>query len=1088
MNFIHYLYPENFLKTMKTRAFFLTIIAVLTLASCQLQTSYLDEPAPNAVPEMKELRKSFGKQDVRMFQNPSKQYRPETWFHYINGNVDKDGITADLEAIAQSGLAGVQFFHGGGIFADNWKGVKEPVYCLSENWEDLVTYTASEAQLLKLRFSMLNCPGWSMSGGPWIDFDHAMRRLVRSTTQVEGGKKVEVQLARPSNPAPHNQDYRDLMVLAFPTPIGEGEAPLWTGKFQFEPTTPDQPQVIDVKLPKAAVARTMQTSDIHGLQTRYCCNPDIHFRVEAIDAKGEAHEVLSAECPTSNWEDLSTMSYPLTEVPGCSHYKIYIYNQHPLDLKSISLLAAAKQPNWEGDAGWTARTILHTENEICQTPEAYVKHDAILDLTDKMDVEGNLSWDAPQGKWTVLRIGHENNQRVNMPAPKEATGWECNKLDPSGADVHFQNYIGKYASGCLKGLVSNMLLDSWECLTQTWTEKMPEEFHRMTGYELRTWMPALFGYVLDDNETTARFLCDWRVTQNDLYVNSFYGEMAKNAHEAGLTCTCETAAGDIIPADPLEYYKHADVPMCEFWQPYDHALFNREFKPIRPTASAAHMYGKPRVSAESFTSFKLTWDEHWQMFKDIANENIVDGVTHFVLHAYTHNPGATEYFPGSSLGADIGSPFLRGETWWKHMPAFTSHLARCTYLLERGVPVNTALWYVGDEPQQKPRQLVDFPEGFHFEYSNPDALLTRLSIQDGAWTTPDGISYPIFWIPVRGRMRPETVEKLQELVNEGGILLADAPTGLSTLSSDDNEQARYDAAVSALWGDSSKGVHELGKGKVLTGMNMEEALQALNMIPDVKGLGKYWLHRRTEGADWYFVCPPAQKTVQNKVTFHNEGRVEIWNPVNGCIEEVPAVQKDGFTTLDLDMAEGECLFVVFRHDGRKSKAKAWSEAERQDISGNEWTLTFPEGWGIDAPVTTTRLLPWKELATTEEGKSFSGTVTYRTTLSLDKKDGKARYVLQLGKVDQIAVVRVNGKELGTVWSEPYECNVTDALRKGENQIEIDVTSSWYNRLVYDASLPEEARKTWVIKGPEKDESYKDYGLMGPVILKTCKKK
>ena len=1059
------------------------LLLICALVGCQSQVSYLDEKAPNATPDVAELRKSFGKQDIRMFQNPSKQYRPETWFHYVNGNVDKDGITADLEAIAQAGLAGVQFFHGGG-FSDGWKGVKEPVYCLSDKWEDLVKYTASEAQRLKLRFTMQNCPGWSMSGGPWIDFDHTMRGLVRSTTQVEGGKTVEIQLPADGKPAPNDQDYRDLMVLAFPTPLGEGEEPLWTGKYKFEPTTADQPQVIEVKLPKAAVARTLQTSNINGFSHGFCCNPDVHFRVEAVDAKGEVHEVLSADCPNANWQDRPSMSYPLTEVPGCSHYKIYVYNQHPMTLNSISLLAAAKQPNWEAEAGWTARTALHTENDIEQNPEAYVNKNAIVDLTDKMDAEGNLRWEAPQGKWTVLRIGHVNTRRRNGPAPKEATGWECNKLDPSGPDLHFQNYIGKFTSGFLKGLVSNMLLDSWECETQTWTEKMPEEFQRMTGYELRTWIPALFGYVLDDNETTARFLCDWRVTLNDLYVNNFFGEMAKNAHEAGITCTYETAAGDIMPADPLEYYKFADVPMCEFWQPYDNFLYNREFKPIRPTASAAHMYGKPRVSAECFTSFVLTWDEHWQMLKDIANQNLIDGMTHFVFHTYTHNPGASEYFPGTSFGSGIGSPFLRGETWWKHMPAFTSHLARCTYLLERGVPVNSVLWYVGDEPQQKPRQLVDFPEGFHFEYCNPDALLTRLSIQDGAWTTPDGISYPLFWIPTQGRMRPETLEKLLELVKEGGILLADAPTGISTLSTNDNQQARYEAAVSALWGDSSKGVHELGKGKVVTGMGMEEALQALNMTPDVKGLDKYWVHRRTEGADWYFVCPPAQKTVQNKVTFHNEGRVEIWNPANGCIEEIPAAQKDGFTTVDLSMAEGECLFVVFRHDGKKSKAKAWEEMDRQDISGNEWTLTFPEGWGIDAPITTNQLLPWKQLATTEEGKSFSGTATYRTTLSLDRKDSKARYTLQLGKVNQIAVVRVNGKELETVWAEPYECDLTEALRKGENQIEIDVTSSWYNRLVYDEALPEEARKTWVISGPGKNEPYRDFGLMGPVVLTT----
>ena len=177
--------------------------------------------------------------------------------------------------------------------------------------------------------------------------------------------------------------------------------------------------------------------------------------------------------------------------------------------------------------------------------------------------------------------------------------------------------------------------------------------------------------------------------------------------------------------------------MCEFWQPFSNFLHNFNYKPIRPTVSAARMYGKPRVSAESFTSFVLTWDEHWQMLRDVANQNMLHGLTHFVFHTYTHNPGATKYFPGTSFGSNIGTPFLRGQTWWKHMPAFTSYLARCTYLLERGKPVSSVLWYLGDEYEHKPDQYYPFPVGYRYDYCNTDALLNRIGVCDGKWTTPD---------------------------------------------------------------------------------------------------------------------------------------------------------------------------------------------------------------------------------------------------------------------------------------------------------------------------------------------------------------
>ena len=179
--------------------------------------------------------------------------------------------------------------------------------------------------------------------------------------------------------------------------------------------------------------------------------------------------------------------------------------------------------------------------------------------------------------------------------------------------------------------------------------------------------------------------------------------------------------------------------MCEFWQPFSEGYVGSlNFKPIKPTASAARMYGKPRVSAEAFTSFSLTWDEHWEMLKEVANINWVEGVSHLVFHTYTHNPRTDFLPPGTSFGSGIGTPFLRGQTWWKHVPEFTTYLARCNYMLERGKPVSDVLWYLGDEINHKPDQEVAFPAGYKYDYCNPDVLLNRLSVQDGLLTTPEG--------------------------------------------------------------------------------------------------------------------------------------------------------------------------------------------------------------------------------------------------------------------------------------------------------------------------------------------------------------
>ena len=604
---------------------------------------------------------------------------------------------------------------------------------------------------------------------------------------------------------------------------------------------------------------------------------------------------------------------------------------------------------------------------------------------------------------------------------------------------------------------------------------MPEEFRRVCGYELKTWLPALFGYVIDDHERTGEFLCDWRMTQNDLFVNNFYGRMADNARRVGLTASYETAAGDIFPADCMEYYKYADVPMCEFWQPFHHFLANHNYKPIYPTASAAHLYGKPRVSAEAFTSFALTWDEHLRSLREVANQNLVEGVSHLIFHTYTHNPDPDKYCPGTTFGGGIGTPFLRKQTWWKHMPVFTTYLARCTYLLERGLPVSSVLWFLGDEIQQKPDQLQPFPAGYRFDYCNTDALLTRIRVRDGKWVTPEGITYDVMYLSNCERMLPQTAERLLALVRAGGILIGDAPKYPATLAAGEGQQQRFHAAVAALWGGLT------GEGKVISGMSLDEALVALGVPRDVEVTDARWLHRRTEGADWYFVCPSEERDFHGDLSFHQAGRVEVWNPIHGTSVPVRANEDGGRTRIHLDLERGECVFVVFNHDEKKQKVRDWVVREERELTA-PWMLTFPEGWGISEPVDLQELKPWRVLQLSEEGRAFSGTATYTTHLHLDKKNRRARYMLSLGNVEEIAVVYVNDREIATLWAQPYECDITEALQKGDNRLTVAVTSTWYNRLVYDARQPEPERKTWVLAGPDARAPLRDSGLLGPIRL------
>lgn len=1058
-------------------------------------TLSLNAQVVGVTPDAEVLNRPFGAWDRELFAQPTKSFYPETWFHFLNGSIgNKAAITADLEAIAQAGFAGIQFFHGQQGDPRDWPGTEEHIECLSPKWESLVQQTAQEAQRLGLRFSMQTCPGWAMSGGPWIKPEQSMRNLCYTRQDVQGGD-VNVQLPLAHTHADRN--YQDVVVLAFPTPEGDTGTHLVPAEvtanqhpqewkdclsgtlksgFTLQPTTPEHPYAIDVRLAEGSLPRTLEMNPIDAFNHNFGVDPGIHVKVTAHTSNGSV-TVLDAPVPRANWQDGDyTLSFALNECAGADSYRIEIVNQHPMHVSRLRLYSAARKNNWEMEAGWTSRALQRINDNPQQNAQAYVRLQDIRDLSDKMDAEGNLRCHLPAGQWTVLRIGHANTCMRNGPAPAEATGWEVNKFDPECVDFQFNSYVGRLNRGPLKGLMNNMLMDSWECKSQNWTARMPLEFRRVSGYDLGCWLPALFGFVIDDPERTSEFLSDFRRTQNDLFVHNFYGRMVENAHKMGLTATYETAAGDIFAGDCMEYTKYADVPMCEFWQPFHHFLANHNYKPIRPTASAAHMYGKPRVSAESFTSFDLTWDEQFSMLREVANQNMVEGVSHLIFHTYTHNPAPDTYCPGTTFGGAIGTPFLRKQTWWKHMPTFTTYLARCSYMLERGKPVSQVLWFIGDEIQQKPDQFALFPQGYTFDYCNADALMNRLSVKDGKWVTPEGIEYDVMWMPDAQRLLPQTVERLLLLVRQGGILIGDAPHHPSTLGDNENQQQRFRQAVSALWGGDT------GEGKVLAGISLEEALLQLNVECDVEPADVRWLHRRTEGADWYFICPEAEKDFHGVVTFRCTGNVEVWNPMTGTSETVYNVMSGRQTAMKLDLQRGECVFVIFHHGRTAAPEQRWSQPQTVDIAPCSWTLTFPEGWGIEEPVRLNTLQPWKELDVSEEGRAFSGTATYTTTLQLSKKDKHARYLLNLGKVASIAVVRLNGKEIATLWAEPYQCDVTEALKKGKNTLEIAVTSTWFNRLNYDARLPQAERKTWVISGPNGQGAMRESGLLGPVSL------
>lgn len=1124
------------------------------------------------------------------FSSPAQEYRPETWFHLIGGNVSKQGLTVDLEAVSKAGIQGIQLFHGRG---QEWPGVSPQITCLSESWDDMISHVGNETERLGLKFTMQNCPGWAMSGGPWITPDRAMRHLIWSRQDIIGGKKITLNLTRPQPSDEDWRDYREVAVLAFPTPAGDTGLPLSPARLRsnrqeqpwadlldgnrdikVEVDVSSEDVWLEIEFDTETLIRAVELPPVENLMKRRNFDPSSAVRLLAWKS-GQWHDTGVRQIPRGTWQDRQpemSLFLAFSDFPS-TRFRLVFENNFPMSLTKLRFYSDARINDWRGQAGYALRSLERVEPPL-QNRDAWLSSESIIDLSDSMDEKGALSWEAPSGRWTVLRFGHVNTGVKNKPAPPEATGFECDKLSPLGAEQHFAGYIGRLTQngGAIEGQLKGMLIDSWECYTQTWTTEMEKEFETRRGYALRKWLPAVAGWVVNDHKTSEAFLRDWRATISDLLVENYFGRMAELGRDRGLRLSFETALGDVSPGDILQYFSKADIPMCELWQPNDPHWGGFETKPIHPTVSAGHIYGKPVIAAEAFTNIGIRWNEHPFALKHRADQHFALGINYLVFHTYTHNP-KFDVVPGSSFGSRIGTPFLRGQTWWKFMPLFSDYLSRCQFLLQQGKPVADVLWYLGDDLDHKPRQDTPFPPGYQFDYINFDALLNRISVNDGMLTTPEGIQWSVLWLPelTCSRLLPQTLACLLDLIKQGATVIGPAPVQNPSLSGGDKAEVEFDTLVRKLWeADKPTGERRIGKGRLIWGNSLSSTLADLNILPDVSETSSaMWCHRRIGTKDIYFLAADRISPINANLRFRAMGQPEFWDPVTG--ERTKAAifsRNETHTVLPVDLPAAGSVFVVFNNekggagltkieyegkiwkdafdvsnvdttppypnfgltpedtlqpwinpstplasfDSTGSSLTAWKDGEftfngdieenKVSVSGTQektvsvtgtniiemsgpWKLAFPRGWDAPEQLELPELLPWSSL-NDQGAKGFSGTASYSTIFEIAGLQKNERFMLDLGRVAHIAEVRLNGKDVSTLWVPPFRADITDFIRAGRNRLTVNVTSTWYNRLIFDSSLPEDERRTWTHHAPSADEEPEIAGLVGPVVIRIGK--
>ena len=1079
----------------------------------------------------------------RQFQSPPRDARCKVIWHWVEGCVSREGITADLEAMQQANLAGAYLLT---IKAPADPPLLEPpAEQFSDRWWQLVKHAFKDADRLGLELGLHVCDGFATAGGPWITPELSMQRLVWSETNVIGGERLSMQLARPVA----DGYYKDVAVLAYPNPAAEvsedgggvssePNLPTVTTSFGgvdgvFDATFLTELDNVDERLRSAEpcwiqyeFARPFLCRSIRIVRdgNNFQAN---RLTVEASDDGQQFREVARLQPPRHGWQDRDaevTHAIPATSArffrfrwdpagsePGSEDLDSAKWSP-VLKIRGIHLSSVARVHQFEAKSGLVWRVSPATTDEQV-SPEICVPLDQVVDLSPQMDAAGRLTWEAPRGHWVVMRFGHASTGHENSTGGG-ARGLECDKLNGAAARLQFANWFGGirgFVGEDVAGRVlTELFMDSWECGSQNWTAKFPQEFARMQGYELTRYLPAMAGVPISSAAESERVLRDVRETIAELLVEEFFGTMASLAAEHD----CRVVAENVAPAmlsDGMAHFAKVDVPMGEFWL---NSPTHDKPNDMLDAISAAHIYGKRIVQAEALTQLRIQWNEHPGMLKALGDRHFCLGVNRMVPHVFAENPWLDRR-PGMTLGG-VGLFFQRGQTWWKPGKAWLDYLARCQAVLQAGEPVVDVAVFTGEELPRRailpdrlagvlpdvigdeavsrerkrlansgqplremppgvrhsanmvdPQRWLDPLRGLKYDSLNRDALLRLAAVEDGRIVLPGGASYAALVIPGDRPMNPSGDDLSAEVEERIAKVRAAQVCVLS----------RRDAPLGRE-GDDGTAISTLPRPDFLV-------IQPDGQPAD----GVAWCHRRLDDGDIYFVSNQLEERRKLRVSLRASGRAaELWDAVAGEISVAEFSVEEDRCEVELELPSCGAIFVVVR--GKPAEERAVLTRRRLTVTDADkrvtlaldqaWTVSFESESAMKKSLEVDSLFDWRAHRDSEI-RHFSGTATYETRF--DWKEALDRHWLDLGQVANLAEVTLNGKPCGTTWTDPHRVAIGSALQSGLNVLQIRVTNTWANRMIFEAGLPEEKRTLWTNgRWPAADRELEPSGLLGPVVI------
>lgn len=833
----------------------------------------------------------------QQFQDPPMEARPRVWWHWMNGNITKDGIAKDLAWMKRVGIGGLQNFDAG---LDTPQVVDKRLVYMTPEWKDAFRFAATEADRLGLELAIAASPGWSETGGPWVKAEDGLKKVVWSETRLKGGARFTGKLAPPptatgpfldmpiSDPlaaltgehgfkAPEH--YSDIAVFALPD-IGAPEAvPMYAsaGKaldgavlsdssllsgVTVPRGTPEAPTILTVTYAKPQTIRSA-TIAIPGAKGIFS-GPTVAASLEASDDGQTWRRIadfpITAAPSTVGFAPVTAKDFRLVlaplpfsgsnmgdPAPGLAPAGGFVEMmaaaaRAPFDIRQFRLSSEPQIDQFESKAGFA----VVQDYDALSVPESGtvgVDPAKVIDLTSKLMSDGSLNWTPPKGNWRIIRMGASLLGTTNHPAPPEATGLEVDKFDGAAVRRYLEHYIGMYRDAAGPDLIGKrgvraILTDSIEVGAANWTPKMVEQFKRLRGYDPTPYLPTLAGVLIGTREQSDRFLRDYRQTLADLMASEHYGTVATVAHENGLKVYGE-ALEDNRPSlgDDIAMRSHADVPMAALW------TFGRKTGPnlsyiadMKGAASVAHIYGQNLVAAESMTSALAPWAYAPNELRRIIDLEFASGINRPVVHTSVHQP-VDDKVPGMSLMI-FGQFFNRHEAWAELARPWVDYMARSSLLLQAGRNVADVAYFYGEEGPitglYGKKPVADAPKVHAWDFINRDALFDAVEVQGGEVVSKGGARYKAIQLGGSSqKMTLPTLRRLAALVEAGATLVGKAPVASPALGDD---PAEFAALVGKLW--SGVPTTKVGKGQVMASSSIDDALAGAGVAPDLVLAGK----------------------------------------------------------------------------------------------------------------------------------------------------------------------------------------------------------------------------------------------------------